>query len=212
MGSNPAVSAIFHLTIHRGVLNYAPMIESILAALAVGTIWFWIIAVIASVIIIACVENEHYPTPSIVAIILGIIYWKAIVALPWSVIGIAVGVFAIAGAAWSTFQWFRRVNKKAAYYRQKYGDTLSESQLYDLKRVVSASEHKALITGWIAFWPWDLFWTLTGDFFNMIYDALANVYQSISNRAVGKFTVVPPKGKKEIVTDADTDYNRRHRY
>lgn len=184
------------------------MIESLLSAIAVGTIWFWLIAVVASIIIIACVENEHYPTPSIVAIILGAIYWKSIIALPWSVIALAVGIFAISGAVWSTFQWFRRVNKKAAYYRQKYGDTLSPDQMDALKREISASENKALITGWIAFWPWDLFWTLTGDFFNMIYDALAGIYQGISNRAMGKFNVQTPKKDKEVITDAEPGYNQ----
>jgi len=188
------------------------MIETLLAALAVGTFWFWLIVAVASVIIIACVENEHYPTPSIIAILLAIIYWKALVAVPWAVLALIVGGFAVAGAIWSTFQWFRRVNKKAAYYREKYGDSLTESQLHELKREVSASEHKALITGWIAFWPWDLFWTLTGDFFNMIYEALANVYQNISNRAVGKFTVKETKKEKEVVTDAEPSYPRRNRY
>ena len=191
------------------------MIESLLAALAVGTIWFWLIVVIASIIIIACVENEHYPTPSVVAIILGAIYWKSIVALPWSVIAIAVGVFAVAGAIWSTIQWFRRVQKKAANYRERFGDSLTSEQLSDLKREVSAANNKALITGWIAFWPWDLFWTLTGDFFNMIYDALAGIYQGISNRAVGKFNVTKPEpknDKREVVTDANMDGHRRNRY
>lgn len=61
------------------------------------------------------------------------------------------------------------------------------------------------ITGWIAFWPWDMFWTLTGDFFNMIYDALASVYQNISNRALGKFTV-----KIKTTEDSDTSNLRRH--
>lgn len=186
------------------------MIESLLAALAVGTIWFWLIVVVASIIIIACVEHEHYPTPSIVAIILGVIYWKAIVALPWAVIGIAVGVFAIAGAIWSTFQWFRRVQKKAAHYRERFGDSLTSEQLSDLKREVSASEHKALITGWIAFWPWDMFWTLTGDFFNMIYDALSGIFQNISNRALSKFTVKMPEAKKEVITN-DEPVTRRGR-
>ncbi len=181
------------------------MIESLLAALALGTIWFWIVLVIASVIIIACVENEHYPTPSVIAILLGIIYWKAIVAAPWQAIALVVGAFALIGAGWSTFQWFRRVQKKATKYRDDYGETLTEAQLKDLKEEVSASRHKALITGWIAFWPWDMFWTLTGDFFNMIYDALASVYQNISNRAVGKFTVA----KKEVVTNDTNSYRRR---
>lgn len=186
------------------------MIEAFLTAIAFGTFWFWLIAAIASVIIIACVENEHYPTPSVVAIILGAIYWKQIAALPWSIIGIAIGVFAIAGAVWSIFQWFRRVQKVSARYHEKYGDTLTKEQMSDFKRETSASENKALITGWIAFWPWSVFWTITGDFFNMIYDALAGIYQNISNRAANSFTVEQPKTKKEVVTDADTDiYSRR---
>lgn len=182
------------------------MIETLLTALAFGTVWFWIIAVIASIIIIACVENEHYPTPSIIAILLGVVYWKSIVAAPWQAIAIVVGSYAIAGALWSTFQWFRRVQKKAAFYRGKYGDTLTESQLRELMDEVSASRHKALITGWIAFWPWDMFWTLTGDFFNMIYEAMANIYQKISDRAVGKFTVKQPEKKAEA---KDEEYNPR---
>ena len=178
------------------------MIETLLTSLAVGTFWFWSIIIVASIIIIACVENEHYPTPSVVALILAAIYWKSIAALPWSVIAIIVGGYALVGAIWSTFQWFRRVNKKATYFRQKYGDTLEVSLLDTLKQQVSATAHKALITGWIAFWPWDMFWTFTGDFFNMIYDSLANVYQGISNRATGKFQVKTPP-KKEVVTDAN---------
>ncbi len=188
------------------------MIESIIAALAVGTIWFWLLAIVASIIIIACVENEHYPTPSIVAILLGIIYWKAIVSAPWQAIAIVVGAFALLGAGWSTFQWFRRVQKKAAKYREQYGDTLTESQIRELKEEVSASRHKALITGWIAFWPWDMFWTFTGDFFNMIYEALSNVYQGISNRAVGQFTVKKPEEKKEVITNDEPSVRRGRSY
>ncbi len=127
-------------------------------------------------------------------------------------IALAVGIYAVAGAGWSIFQWFRRVQKKARYYSETYGDTLNETHMEELKREVSASENKAIITGWIAFWPWDLFWTLTGDFFNMIYDALAGVIQGISNRATGKFTVkqtkIPKPGEE---TDAETDWMRRQR-
>lgn len=183
------------------------MIESLLAALAIGTVWFWIIALVASILIIACVENEHYPTPSIVAILLAIIYWKPITAAPWQTIGIVVGGFVLAGILWSVFSWFRLVQKKTNYYREKYGDTLTAEQMSDLKESIKVSSHKARITGWIAFWPWSLFWTLTGDFFNMIYDAMVNVYQNITNRALGKFSVKP----KEIITDADAGHNNARR-
>jgi membrane protein implicated in regulation of membrane protease activity len=183
------------------------MIESILAALAFGTFWFWAILIVASVIITACVENEHYSTPTVVAIILAAIYWKAITALPWSIIGIAIGSFVLIGACWSIFQWFRRVQKKATEFKEEFGATLTTQQMRDLQRLVSASDNKALITGWIAFWPWDMFWTFTGDFFNMIYDALSSVYTKISTSATGKFAVKDPEPAKEVITDA---LPRRH--
>ena len=189
------------------------IITTLLSAIAVGTFWFWAILVIASIIITACVENEHYPTPSIVAILIGLIYWKAIASLPWSVIALAVGIFALSGAIWSTFQWFRFVSKKAAYYLGRYGNNLNELQMSNLKDGTFASLHKALITAWIAFWPWDMFWTLTGDFFNAIYDAMANIYQRISDSAIGKFQVksssIVTPGNEDI-SDID-DYSDPHK-
>jgi len=183
------------------------MIETLLSAFAFGTFWFWLLATITSIIIISCVENEHYPTPSIVAILLGIVYWKAIVAAPWHVIALVAGVFVLFGLLWSVFKWFRHVNKTVAQYRNDYGTTLDKSQMDGLKSECSAFKHKAMITGWIAFWPWSLLWSLTGDFFHMLYDAMTNIYQKISDHGVGKFTVV----EKEIITDAQPSYRRGER-
>lgn len=192
------------------MINYAPMIESLLAALAFPNLWFWIVVGIASIIIIACVENEHYPTPSIVAILLAIIYWNVIVS-NLALTAIVVGGYAIAGAVWGVVEWFRRVQKKSAYYNEKYGSMLTDSQMEQLKAEISPTQHKALITGWIAFWPWDLFWTLTGDFFNMIYDALSGVFQNISNRALAKFSVKPPE-KREVITNDEPSVRRSRSY
>ena len=182
------------------------MIETFLAAFAFGTFWFWLLATIASVIIISCVENEHYPTPSIVAILLGVVYWKAIVAAPWHVIALVAGVFVLCGLLWSVFKWFRHVNKTVAEYREEHGTELSENQMRDLKNDLSVSQHKAMVTAWIAFWPWSVLWSLTGDFFNMLYDAMTNIYQKITNHGLSKFSVQ----KKEIVTDSEPP-SRRNR-
>ena len=185
------------------------MIETILTAFAFGTIWFWLLATVASIIIISCVENEHYPTPSIVAILLGIVYWKQIVAAPWHVIALVIGVFALCGLLWSTFKWFRFVNKQVARFRELYGTALDERQMRELKEEISVSNHKATITGWIAFWPWSLLWSLTGDFFNTLYDAMTNIYQKITDHGVKKFSVKPPEEKKPAVEDEP--YTRRGR-
>lgn len=175
------------------------MIETITAALAVGTFWFWLLLALASIIIIACTESEHYHTPSIVAIILGIIYWKDILIIPWPVIAIGIGIFAIGGVIWSAFKWLRYVAQIVSNYKREHGDMLSEQQMALLKFAVSVSQNKARITGWIAFWPWSAFWTVTGDFFNMLYDSMFRIYENISNRGIKKFTV-KIEDNNEIIT------------
>ena len=115
------------------------MFETLFTALAFGTVWFWVILFTASILIIACVEHEHYPTPSIVAILLGAIYWKSIVALSWQTIAIVAGIFVLEGIIWSTFNWYRFCSKKAAKYRAKYGDMITPIQMRDLKNELSDS-------------------------------------------------------------------------
>jgi hypothetical protein len=185
------------------------MIETLLAALAFGTVWFWIIAVIASVIFIASIENDHYSTPTITAIILGILYWKSIAAIGWQTVGIFVGVYALVGVIWSVFKWYRFCLKTANKYRETFGNTLTSEQQLDLKGEITVSDHKSRLTGWIAWWPWSVAWGLTGDFFNMLYETMVNAYQRIADNALGKFSIVDPK--KQVVTDADMDCSPRRR-
>jgi len=171
------------------------MITSILAAIAVGTFWFWLLTIVASIVFIACVEHDHYTWPTILLVLFGLVYWKAIVAISWPAIAIFVGGYAIAGVSWSVYKWYRFVQKKAFYYRERYGLSLSESNKNDLKSELKVSNHKAKLTGWIAYWPWSLLWSITGDFFNMLYDAMVNIYQKIVDRALGEFKVEDPKTK-----------------
>ncbi len=184
------------------------MIETILTALAFGTVWFWIIAAITSVIFIASIENDHYSTPTITAIILGILYWKSIAAIGWQTVGIFVGVYALVGVLWSVFKWYRHCQKIANSYRGSYGTSLTPSQQSELKGEMCVSDHKSRLTGWIAWWPWSLTWGLTGDFFNMLYETMVNSYQKIADSALRKFTVVEPK-VREVVTDADAPIRNR---
>jgi len=186
------------------------MIETITGIFVVAgalTLWGWILAVIASIIFIASIENDHYATPSITAIVLGIIFWPFLAAVGVKTLIFIVAGYALAGVGWSLFKWHRYVNKVANKYREKCGTTLSKEQKSDLKREVSVSENKSRLTGWIAWWPWSLLWSLTGDFFNMLYDAMVNAYQKISNSALSKFDDEKPK--RDVITDADTNRYRR---
>jgi hypothetical protein len=56
--------------------------------------------------------------------------------------------------------------------------------------------------GWIAWWPWSLFWNLTQDFFTTIYDAMTGIYEKIAMAVVAKaMAKLPPAAdnKKEKV-------------
>lgn len=184
------------------------MIETITAALAVGTFWFWALILIVSAIIIGCVENEHYPLPTISLLVFGGLYWKYIVAAPWQTLAIIIGVFAICGIAWSVFKWNQRVNRIVSKYKETYGTSLNQSNMVRLKTEISVANNKAVLTGWIAFWPWSLLWSLTGDFFNMLYDAMSNVYQSITNRGLSKFTEASVPEKNNLQKDP-IDFRKR---
>lgn len=53
-----------------------------------------------------------------------------------------------------------------------------------------AGASKKLITMWMTYWPWDLFWTFMRDFvvelWDNIYPYFAKIFESIGNRIVGE--------------------------
>lgn len=171
------------------------MIQSILALFALGTLWFWVLLAVLSIIFIASIENEKYAVPTLITLVFTAVYWKAFSALSldWRAVAIGVGVYAFVGILWSIFRWFKFVKSAANEYRSKKAgseNSLTEGQLADLRREISVSNNKSRITAWIAYWPWSLVWNITGDFFTMIYENLEGLYQKIADRAVGKFEII----------------------
>ena len=171
------------------------MINTLLTAIGIGTIWFWVITFVASIIFIASIENDHYKTPTAVLALLGLIYWKDITATGygWQTIVIAIAIYAIVGIIWSAFRWFKYVKSHAEEYRKIYGNTLKEDRMRELKRMVDVTDNKSKIVGWVAWWPWSMFWNLLGDFFTFVYEQVQGIYQKIADKAVGKFDVAPEK-------------------
>jgi hypothetical protein len=161
------------------------MIETIIAAFAFGTIWFWLLALIASIVFIASIENDVYAPPIITAIFVGALCWKSIAALSWQTIIIFIIAYAIAGILWSLFKWYRYVNKIAASYKNPIYNNSYET----LKSRISVSDNKSRLIGWIALWPWSLVWSVTGDFFNMLYETMISTYQKITDKALGRFDI-----------------------
>lgn len=183
------------------------MITSILEFFALGTLGFWILATLASIIFIACVENENHWLPTTILVALTAVYWKSLAALGLSWQGLTIGiiVYAVAGMVWSIYRWFRFVKTQADDFRKRYGTSLTDSQRRDLRSEISVSSNKALITGWIAYWPWSLVWNVTGDFFKTIYEQLQGVYQKITDKALAGF------GKQDESASKSEDYGSRRR-
>lgn len=175
------------------------MITSLLEFFALGTVGFWILCSLISIIFIATIENEHYTFPTIVALLFGILYWKAFAALHWDWHGIALGVFiyAVAGVVWSIFRWMRFVKGTVEDYTKRYGEELSESSHSSLKCDISPTHNKSLIVGWIAYWPWSLVWNITGDFFKMIYETMQGFYSGISKKALAGVKIKQPEAASE---------------
>jgi hypothetical protein len=167
------------------------MITSILEFFALGTLGFWGLCVLVSIVFVACLENDNRWFPTIITIALAGLYWKSMVAfaLGWKAILLFSLVYLLAGVAWSFFRWIRYVKEQADVWRKENGNTLKEYDLAMLKRKLDVSNNKGRLTGWIAYWPWSLVWNITGDFFTMVYENLQGAYQKIADRALGKFTV-----------------------
>lgn len=168
------------------------MITTVLEFFALGTFGFWLLCGLISIIFVACLEHDNTWFPSVLSVALVALYWKALVllAIGWQAIAIGVLVYAVSGIVWSMFRWFRYVKSTADTYREEHGGKLTEQNRSTLVYKLKASNNKSRITAWIAYWPWSLVWNITGDFFKMAYESLQGVYQSIADRAIGKFTTV----------------------
>lgn len=165
---------------------------AILEFFALGTLGFWLLLTVVSIAFIACVENDHYTFPTIVALILAIVYWKPIsnFSISWKAFAIALVAYVVIGVVWSIFRWVRYVKEETDEYKKDP----TEYTLSSLKNNLKVTNNKSRITGWIAYWPWSLLWNITGDFFKMLSENLQGVYQKIADRALAG---VPPVAEKK---------------
>jgi hypothetical protein len=167
------------------------MIETLSTIFVVGTVWFWITCLVASVIITATVENDNYVAPTIISIILGIAYWKYLSLISWQAFVIGISVYIVVGMIWSTYRWYNWVCKRVSEYKEDHGrkSTFTTDQKEYLISDVTVYHHKDQIIAWIMFWPWSMIWNLTGDFFNMVYYSMIGIYDKISKKALSKFDI-----------------------
>ena len=99
------------------------MIESIFTFFAFGTLGFWLLLSLTSIIFISCIENDTYVFPNIVLVVLGIVYWKPLWLLGWKPIIIGILCYTIAGIIWSVYRWYRYVKSKVEEFKRVNGET-----------------------------------------------------------------------------------------
>jgi hypothetical protein len=172
--------------------------ESIFAFFAFGTIGFYILAVVASIVLITLLENECYKLPFFITGVLALVYWKTIAAFSWSGIGLFLIIYVAIGAVWSLYRWFRRVRIIAQDYEKWYSRSLTEGQMREIQRETDPSRHKSLITTWIFYWPWSLLWNVFGDIITTVFESLQKAYANITKRSISKFTVKQENNSQDL--------------
>lgn len=153
---------------------------------------FWpvVIILVESCIILAFVENKN-PLVAFVSFIIALVLLEFLTAAdpltftynnPVTVLMYAAGYVVIA-ILYSFWRW----DRLGAAWRRKYDDPdYARSKESLLRERPLAKYNKALIIGWMMFWPWSLFWWVLADFiidfFGFLYRHLARVYDAISSR------------------------------
>ncbi len=158
------------------------MIESILSLFIVGTIGFWVLMAAVAIIIIASIENDHFGFPALLLMVVGAIYHKELLLLGWTPLLLFALCYLVIGIAWSAFKWYRYVKKQVRLAKSR--KSFTEAMHENLKDTLSLSNNKSRITAWLAYWPFSLIWSLTGDFWNMIFENVKALYQRILDNAL----------------------------
>jgi hypothetical protein len=166
----------------------------LLAAFAVGTLWFWIfLAIVSGIVIYAVEEAASGALATWTAIIAGILLalangWstQAIVAHPWLTIGIVLSYFVL-GTSYAIIKWWSYVGELRRKLDAVGSSFYVGNTLIGAQEPPQVARHKARILGWMTYWPWSAAWTLVNDpvkrVFRTIYYRIAGRLQQIADRA-----------------------------
>lgn len=126
------------------------MIEAITAFFAFGALGFWVLAIVASIVFIACIENDRIVVPTLLTIGLIAVYFKSLTGITevitWRFLVGGIIAYVLSGSVWSFIKWGSYTRIAVKDFKRK---NISESEL---KRRVDVSYNKARITGWLVWW------------------------------------------------------------
>lgn len=203
------------------------MMEWLGGLLVISGLWFWLFIIVINIGIVLLEEHDYnfWPVILVVLTVLAIQASSAIHPLSWLAahpLGIlaGVGIYLVAGVFWSFFKWWDYlidqrddVLKNAAkYVGISFGvtnaETIAEAARQRENRLKflqsnlpNASDNKARITHWMAFWPWSVLAFLLSDFlqkiFRLIYERLQGVYERMAQHVFAGVITEIAASKKE---------------
>lgn len=182
-------------------LSHTAYAVTLTSVLAFGTIGFWVLAVIASILLFAFIEAEEGSAATITLLLFlaiqqffGFNVISYLVESPMRTLYLIGGYF-VGGTIWSFIKWWFYVKDVRYRYdeaREEKAPSMSKKEWayyvanYGLSKPI-ASKSKEKILRWMSFWPWSLIWTLINDpvkkAFRAIYQRIQGLLQSIADSA-----------------------------
>lgn len=157
--------------------------------LAFGTFWFWTLLIIASIIIIGCLENDSGTGATVTMAVFMVLFFffggrefveglfAYIRDYPQKTIGI-VFLYFLAGTLYSFVKWY-------FYLLQAKEDGYTKNDPR-----VQASKNKGRIISWGSYWPLSMIWTFLDQpvkrLFTWIYNRTSKVYERITEHVFGE--------------------------
>ena len=171
--------------------------------LVFGTLWFWLTAAVAAILIIVFLElaltgrNSEYTdngggtwsTIVVIAFIMAYYFLGSkqdvidignyIKDNPWKILG-WMGMYLGVGLVWSLFKWYfflvKRKERLLSYSTKK---KLSKDD------IPKAADNKSRIITWMTYWPFSAFWTMIDEpvkkFFRFVYSKTEKIFQKMSD-------------------------------
>lgn len=153
--------------------------------LAVGSLWAWILFIVASIIIIACLENDSGTGATITmiaTIVLLTIFggkddlaslWAWCSSKPLAAIGLFMS-YIVVGFVWSFVKWY--------FYLISFRDQGFNRRDAHLE----VDYNKGRLIAWATYWPFSVIWTFIDQpvkrIITYIFNRLTGIYDSILNR------------------------------
>lgn len=156
-----------------------------------GTLWFWLLSVIAVILIVATTEVEDSNSWGYVILIgtLCLMYFFgnkqsfnetfSYIAQNPGVIILTTLAYLALGVVWSLVKWYAWLKARVA--KAKANNSMYYASQYQV------SENKERIVNWMMYWPFSAFWTLIDEpvkkTFKALFSALEKTYQRMADRA-----------------------------